>query len=344
MSTLNIVRKREILARGLFWSGAASIFSHLPARDSLLVLAYHRIGNPDDDLFDPGVFSATADQFDDQISYLKRRLAPVTLEEALAFIDGSSKEKSRHCRVLITFDDGYRDNFDVAFPILRSHGVQGVFFLASGMVGSTHISWWDEIAYRMRTARNRRFTLHYPAGLNIDLDRDGFRESLRAVLRLYKTPANSDSARFLCELAEAAKGEDPPGTQRRFVDWGEAREMIGCGMAIGSHSHSHTVLSQLGTERQCEELMKSKMMLEENLGIALDVLAYPVGGRGSFTAATQRIAREAGYRAAFSFHGGSNERGKISPFDVKRNYVGSQSQNRFHVQTAVYGFTGHYWP
>jgi hypothetical protein len=74
MGGLNFRGKRELLARGLLWSGASFLLSRLPARDSLLVLNYHRIGNPDDDLFDPGVFEATADQFNDQISHQKRRV------------------------------------------------------------------------------------------------------------------------------------------------------------------------------------------------------------------------------------------------------------------------------
>ena len=69
--------KREMLARGLFWTGVSSLLGQLPARDSLLVLNYHRIGNPDDDPFDPGVFSATGDQLNEQISYLKRHVAMV---------------------------------------------------------------------------------------------------------------------------------------------------------------------------------------------------------------------------------------------------------------------------
>jgi peptidoglycan/xylan/chitin deacetylase (PgdA/CDA1 family) len=143
MGGLNFRGKRELLARGLLWSGASFLLSRLPARDSLLVLNYHRIGNPDDDLFDPGVFEATADQFNDQISHLKRRVSLVTLEEALAFIDGTIKEKTRRCRVLITFDDGYLDNYEIAYPILRSHGAQGVFFLVTSMVGSCQVPWWD---------------------------------------------------------------------------------------------------------------------------------------------------------------------------------------------------------
>jgi peptidoglycan/xylan/chitin deacetylase (PgdA/CDA1 family) len=336
--------KRELLARGLFWSGAAFLLSHLPARDSLLVLNYHRIGNAADDLFDPGVFSATADQFNEQIAWLKRRLSLVTLDEALAFIDGTEKEKSRRCRVLITFDDGYLDNYEIAYPILRSHGAQGVFFLATGMVGSCEIPWWDQIAYLVKTARKRQFSLHYPLKLTVDLDKFGLEKSLTAILKLYKLPGNTNPGQFMRELAGAAEGEEPPGTQRRFLNWDEAREMIAGGMAIGSHTHSHTVLSQLDSERQYEELSQSRAIIKEQLGAEADVIAYPVGRKTSFTSRTQTLARDAGYRAAFSSYGGTNVPGKTSPYNVMRTKIVVQSWSRFRVRTAVCRSTGSYSP
>jgi hypothetical protein len=164
--------KRELLARGLHWSGASFLLERLPTKSMLLVLNYHRIGNADDDQFDPGVFSATADEFDSQIAHLKRRVSLVSLEEALSFISGSAQEKRPRYRVLITFDDGYRDNYQTAYPILRSHGVQGVFFLCTGMVGSCQVPWWDHIAYVVKTARTRQFSLCYPGPFHVDIDRD----------------------------------------------------------------------------------------------------------------------------------------------------------------------------
>ncbi|HEY1901989.1 MAG TPA: polysaccharide deacetylase family protein [Terracidiphilus sp.] len=332
------------MARALFRSGASHLLSQLPERDTFLVLNYHRIGNADEDLFDRGVFSATADEFDDQIAYLKKHVSLLTLEEALSFVDGTSKDKTRRCRVLVTFDDGYLDNYNSAFPILRSHGVQGVFFLVTSMVGSCHVPWWDQIAYLLKTARRRRFSLHYPTDLIIDLDANGLGETMDAVLKAYKRPENSDPARFMRELAEETKGDEPSGTFRRFLNWDEAREMSRGGMAMGSHTHSHPVLSQLSPDRQCGELSESRAILEQQLGIAVDALAYPVGHKASFSAQTQRVAQEAGYRVAFSHYGGANMRGRTSPFDVKRTKIVSQSASRFRVQTAVGRFTGSYWP
>ena len=341
---MNLGGKREWLARGLFWSGGSFLLSQLPQRDSLLVLLYHRIGNSEDDLFDPGVFSATAALLDNQLSYLKRHVSLVTLEEALSFIDGTIKEEKSRCRVLITFDDGYLDNYEIAFPILRSHGVQGVFFLATSMVGSAQVPWWDHIAYLMKTAQRSCFSLRYPADLAVNIDRRGLTASLEAVLKLYKRSDNFDPGRFIQELAQAAKGEEPPGTLRRFLNWDEAREMTRGGMVIGSHAHSHRVLSQLEPERQLEELSRSRAILKEQLGIEAEVLAYPVGHKSSFSEQTQAIAKELGYRAAFSHHGGTNLRGKTSAYDVKRIRIGAQSWSRFQTKVSFCRFTGKYWP
>ena len=336
--------KRELLARGLFWSGATFLLGQLPERDLLLVLNYHRIGNADGDLFaHPGLFS-TSDQLSDHISYLKRHVSLVTLDEALAFVDGTIHEKTRRCRVLITFDDGYLDNYEVAFPILRSHGVQGVFFLVTSWVGSGYVPWWDRITYLMKTARQRRFCLRYPADLAVDVDTNGMTKSLRDISAQYQRPDNTDPARFLRELGEEAKAKDLPETKRRFLNWDEAREMIGGGMAIGSHTHSHPILGELASDRQRQELAQSRTLLREQLSIEADALAYPFGHAAGFSDQTQQLAREIGYRAAFSYHGGTNLPGTARRYDVKRVGVDEQSRLRFRVQAAICRLTGKCWP
>ena len=246
---------------------------------------------------------------------------------------------------MITFDDGYLDNYQIAYPILRSHGAQGVFFLATSMVGSSEMPWWDRIAYLVKTRAQTPDSLSaIRHELAVDIETNGIDASLNHILKFYKLPDNSNPAHFLQELAQEAGGEESPATPRRFLDWTEAREMIAGGMAIGSHTHSHCVLSQLPPESQREELSQSRNILRDKLGIAARALAYPVGGKTSFTAETQDAARQAGYRAAFSFYGGTNLPNGINPYNVNRIGVGGQSMNRFRVQTAICRVSGSYWP
>src|SRR5947209_10447395 len=99
--------KREQIARVCSLSGFTRVLESLPQRRVLIILNYHRVGNAAETPFDSGVFSATAEEFDSQIAYFKRRFHLATLEEALAMLKGDGPLRTS---VLITFDDGYLDN------------------------------------------------------------------------------------------------------------------------------------------------------------------------------------------------------------------------------------------
>lgn len=293
----------------------------------MLVLSYHRIGDPQGDLFDPDLFSATPDQLDAQLSYLNRHVSLVTIEEALRFIEGGGERTSR-CRALITFDDGYLDNYQLAFPILPAHGVQGVFFLATDMIGSSCIPWWDRIAYLMKTARQRRFTLHHPVEQEFDLGQGSFTAHLRRVLTPCYTLNAANVPRLVQELAAQAGAEQPTESERRFLNWDEARAMIRGGMAIGSHTRLHLVLSRLKAREQKWEMSSCRERLQECLGIEVETLAYPYGRTGTFSELTRQLARDTGYRAALLLERGVNLPGKTHPFGVKRIGVDAGSLTR----------------
>jgi hypothetical protein len=152
----------------------------------LIVLNYHRIGNADETPFDSGVFSATAEQLESQISYFKSRFHMATLEEVFAMIGG---DVPRGTSVLITFDDGYLDNYTLAFPILRAQGVQGVFFLPTAFIGTGKLPWWDEIAYIVKHSVKERIRLEYPESTTFDLKGTGARRVSMQILRLFAQPA-----------------------------------------------------------------------------------------------------------------------------------------------------------
>src|SRR5882757_5686648 len=150
--------KREFLARACSRTGITKVLESLPQRLVLMILNYHRVGNAADTPFDSRTFSATPEELDSQLAYLKRRFHMATLEEALGIVNGN-REAPRRTSVLITFDDGYLDNYTLAFPMLRKHGVQGVFFLPTAFVGSGKLPWWDAIAYMIKKSRQKSIRL-----------------------------------------------------------------------------------------------------------------------------------------------------------------------------------------
>jgi peptidoglycan/xylan/chitin deacetylase (PgdA/CDA1 family) len=319
-------------------TGLTRVLETMPQRRALTILNYHRIGNADETPFDSGVFSATAEQFDSHIAYLKRRFHMATLEEVFAIVGGGAL---RGPSVLITFDDGYLDNYTLAFPILRTHGVEAVFFLPTAFIGTGKLPWWDVIAYIVKRSVKKCIHLEYPEPAIFDLSREGGKRVSMQILRLFTQPAVKDPEHFIADLEKVCEVSSPSGTvERCFLDWDEARDMQENGMAFGSHTHSHEILTKLSPELQREEARSSREILERELNRRVDVLAYPVGLKHCFSADTVRALEETGYRAAFSFYGGSNRPGEIRPFDIRRYGVADLSYDHFRLQMAMRAVTG----
>jgi len=236
--------------------------------------------------------------------------------------------------VLITFDDGYVDNYTNAFPVLSGHGVQGTFFLPTSFIGTNRLAWWDRIASIVRRSPKRIVRLSHPSPREFDIERDGVFKVMEQVLWIYKLEAVGDTETFISMLMESFESA-PDESGRCFMDWDEARAMARGGMAIGSHAHSHEILARLPDEKQLDELVTSKALLESRLGITVDAFSYPVGLRESFSPATWAALRKANYRVAFSFYGGINLPEETDPYDVRRVDPATSPAARFRLQAAL---------
>jgi peptidoglycan/xylan/chitin deacetylase (PgdA/CDA1 family) len=294
--------------------GVLAMLERLPRRPCLVVINYHRIGNAKTTALDNGVVEATPDEFALQMSWLKRNFHVATLEEAQRFVERPSK--LRYPIFLITFDDGYRDNYDVAFPILKSLSLSATFFLITKFVGSRTLPWWDRIADLVRRRRTGPIDLAYPWPVRVDADSE---KAIPRLLALYKNPATSDRARFLSELEiGCGVSSQVQADERLFLDWTEARQMLAAGMSFGSHTHSHELLARQSESEQRRELQDSRGIITSNLGVPCDALAYPVGSQESFSPITMRLLEGAGYRTAFSYYGGVNVPFRMERFNVLR--------------------------
>ncbi|WP_114945628.1 polysaccharide deacetylase family protein [Microvirga calopogonii] len=330
--------KRQRLASAMVATGAVRMLEKFPQRNCLVVLNYHRIGSIGNTAGDPNLYSATPRDFEEQVRWIKKNYHISSMDEAIAFVEG--KETFRRTGILLTFDDGYKDNYDYAFPILQRHKVQGTFFICTSYIGGSQLPWWDQIAYMLKTSQKSEMVLNYPERLSFDLSAS-WMQVLDRLLAIYKSGHDLDKDRFLREIGLATGTGDLRPNERIFIDKDELKEMSEGGMAIGSHTHSHPLLSHLSQEEQLEEVVSSKRLLEEHLGIDIQSLAYPVGSPDSFDGRTQAALREAGYRVAFSFYGGSNVAGRTERFDIRRHHVGiGDGEALFRVRTSTAAVMG----
>src|SRR5262249_43247300 len=112
-----------------------------------------------------------------------------------------------------------------------------------------------------------------------------------------------------------------------FMDWDQVREIHQSGMDIGSHTHSHLILSHLPRFRQEEELGVSKSIIEKELKAPVVAIAYPVGGANTYTEETKTLAQAAGYQLGFNQLGHTCILRNIAPFDIPRVVVHDLGRN-----------------
>lgn len=298
-------------------AGILGALERLRRRPGLLVLNYHRVGEPAGNPFDDGAFSATAEAFRAQVAYMTRWFVMPPPHEIL---ESLGRRSFNDPTALVTFDDGYRDNREVAFPVLRDLGAPACFFVVTRLLDAPTLTWWDRVAYSVKRMTAETLSLGYPEGLEFDLHATSRASVTRRILRACKDARPFDESRFFDELA-ARTGVDVDGKRlgrTLFVSWDAVREMARAGMTIGSHTATHPVLASLSEAAQRRELQESRDRIGSAIGSHPDMLAYPVGGATAFTEVTKRLAREAGYRAAFKYWGGLNHSSSLDPFAIAR--------------------------
>ena len=202
--------------------------------------------------------------------------------------------------VLLTFDDGYRDNFDVAVPILREHNVPATFFIPTEFLESPRLPWWDHVAYVIKQTQVRRFMLERSSDgdalpLVIDLETMPRSVAIMTIIRAFLDETITDERWFLEQLGKRAEVDVDAERLGRalFMTWDQVRALAdsNAGLTVGSHSHGHHKLAGLDDDSQRNELGRSKRILEARLGREVRALAYPYGWPGTYTAVTKRIGR-----------------------------------------------------
>lgn len=321
------MRKRDVLASAFSWTGLslAVIYARRLTGSRLPILAYHRVlpELPDDRfVFDPHLVSTTTDEFRWQMEFIARHFEPMSLEDVLAAIESNAKLPAN--AVVVTFDDGYDDNYHEAYPVLQQCGIPATFFIATGYINGTLPFWYDWLS---------AIIVGNPASI-LEVSTIGERYTLSPKVserrEVYETLANrlkgvpnQERLAVLDEL-ESRYGEvyrelgDSVSRASRPMTEQQLAEMARGGMQFGSHTVSHPILARLSDDELRSELIESRKRLREWTGQEISLLAYPNGGLSDFSDRVVATAREAGYRLAVAYVSGENQVGQMSPFSLRR--------------------------
>jgi peptidoglycan/xylan/chitin deacetylase (PgdA/CDA1 family) len=300
---------KHILKRGVQTALATltRLRRHLAHR-SLVILTYHRVlpaNHPDIRIMQPGMV-VDPNTFRKQLRWLKQFFHVVDLP---TWVKTDKTLPANACA--ITFDDGWRDTFEFAYPILRDEHVPATLFLVSDMTGTSE-SFWPERLARLIWNNGRGFPddvlREFGAILDSDIihslsctipDRDDLNKIIEAMKRY---PDN-----VLIQRLAAVEQKISPGSQRNSHDiltWEQVEEMTRDGLvSIGSHGRSHFRLSGIPDKDTLQgEIFGSKEAIEARLGANVDVFCYP---GGDVSALAEELVRYH-YRAACTTDKGWN--------------------------------------
>jgi peptidoglycan/xylan/chitin deacetylase (PgdA/CDA1 family) len=284
-----------------------------PLSASLRVLFYHRVGDPLAEQVDlnPDLIAATPTAFERQIRHLVRAYHPIDAMELLAALDGRHTLPPR--AVLITFDDGYRDFRDVAWPILKHYQVPAIQFIPTAYVDDPErVFWWDAVWQIL--SRTDKAHVSFADGGTLPL---GSQEACLA--------AWNSLARWLKSLSPVRRSSAvaqlgfklgvQPRSTRVVLGWRELRQLAADGLAIGGHSRTHELLDQLDPAELESEVRGCRDDLNRELDRTPPLFAYP---NGNFSTAVCGAVATAGYRAAFTTLPGLNSSWTSEPFAIRR--------------------------
>ena len=308
IATVRRLAKR-LLAHGLVDTGCWDLVLRAWARQGTpVVLTYHRVlekWEPTLDYSQPGMV-VTVPTFERQLAFLARHFEIVPLG---ALADGPAPPAGRRPRCAITFDDGWRDNYELAYPILRKQGVPATIFLTTDFIGTERAFWHTDLIHLLlfgdlsRFVGGERALAGYPSVVRETIRRCvGAGRAARAadtdeVVETVKARCGESRINDLIDtLARAAGLHRPllPG-RRFFLDWDQVREMAAGGVEIGSHGCSHKILTRLPTQDATQQLVKSKAEIESQLDRPITHFAFP---NDDANPALVALVARTGYRTA----------------------------------------------
>jgi peptidoglycan/xylan/chitin deacetylase (PgdA/CDA1 family) len=253
-----------------------------------LILGYHRVVpeyRPDPSaVLSPMLIDVA--MLEAQLDWVGRRYRFVSLDELWTLPTSSLSRVAA-----VTVDDGYRDAYEVAFPLFRRKGIPAAFFVVTDLVGASEVPLFDRLYFQLaqRFAREGRFPCsEMLRGASSPYD------ALQILLIALDHAA-------LLDLAASLERELPMpvalAAQLRSLDWEMARRMDAEGMTIGSHTCRHVFLSCESAETVADELTRSKREIEARVGKPVRHFAYPAG---EFNAQAARAVAAAGYDHAYT--------------------------------------------
>jgi peptidoglycan/xylan/chitin deacetylase (PgdA/CDA1 family) len=297
-----------VVAGILYYLGAWRLLYRLrrwaSRKTGVCILCLHRVLSDNERAHSdsPGSMVLREGTFEVLLQYLRREFRIISLEE-LEESGGKRPDRAKPL-CLITFDDGWRDNYTTAYPCLKKYGIPATIFVTTGMLETPEGFWVEHLVRAWRDPGGRqqiqsRFRREVPGGRDVP--------DLEEIIETCKRMPAEKRRPFVEELAALVEARDVQYTADQMLTWQQIMEMSAAGIDFGSHTVSHPLLTYEDDATVERELSVSKRDLGAKLAKRVSAFAYP---NGDWDERIRRMVKEAGYEYAFTIQRGWHFWGK----------------------------------
>jgi peptidoglycan/xylan/chitin deacetylase (PgdA/CDA1 family) len=293
---------KNTIAYFFYYSGLLSLIKNNKLRNKACVLAYHRIlpGEMLSKTNSTGGIITDSDLFRRHLSWLKDEFHIIGIGEMQEALQNGKPMISNGC--LITFDDGWKDNYDFAKGPLVEEGIPATIFLPYDYIGEDQVFWQEEMLARFSQLNEStddadKVLLKQLTGIEGVTDKHNLRSAVTAM----KSQDYKEIYATLECLREHQKDKPVNLKNDAYMTWQQVEEMAASNINFGSHSLSHRILTQIDHEEARHEISESKRLLEKQLGSEVNAIAYP---NGNCNPVIEKIVDESGFQVGFIMGGG----------------------------------------
>ena len=318
-STSKKKRLKEYGAQMVFKTGLLRLTQRVH-KNYLTVLNYHRVNYTDGDTFKPNI-SATPQAFAEQMNLVSQWFNVVSSDDVVAWLKGERSLPSH--AALITFDDGYLDNYLHAFPILAEHDFPALIFLTTDHIDKDSPFFWDLIAYCFYHTKIDRLSMSNIGDFFWDTPSQ-LDTVVREFTEIVKRLPQNEKQKLINELPESLGVSIAQNTFRNLMmSWDQVRELNSRGIEFGGHTMTHPILTQVSASQARSEIVGAKKRIEKELGKPISCFAYPNGQPDDFNISVTQMVAQAKYQAAYTLVNGpaSYESVKDAPFEIRRIFI-----------------------
>jgi len=303
---------KQILKKGLYfiiyYSGLLHLLifalTKLKKNHCAVILFYHRFstGSLDGDLLP----HLDIGEFEKQMRHVKRWYSVTSMDEVDKRL--KSGENFPLASVVITIDDGYLNNYKLAYPVLKKLNMPAIIYLTTRFIGANNALWVDDLADILHSTKLKSFCFPELFGDKV-LDISTRQSKMETLTKLYEEMVGLKQHKKILMMQKLANilGRNEVrrnNTERKMINWNEVIEMNQNNIHFGAHTISHPTLSKMELLEAKREIRESKEVIENRLGCKVSHFAIPNGRVKDFNEDLKKYCKEIDLKTVVSTESG----------------------------------------